>query len=155
MRERPWLKLQISGCVEPRVDRQGLREAILDDAIKRQKAEDQHETALVAIEQVEVTPDEYNKYLRRVYKTADFAKPRDLIGLIKSLPPDEMKKLLLASIEVSDKDLLHLAEARAAAVYQALSASVAASRLLVAAPKLNAEGIITEGPTTRADFSLR
>jgi len=154
LEQRPWLKLQISGRVDPRVDRQGLREALLEDEIKRRKAEDRHQnTALVAIEQVEVTPDEYNKYLWQIYKAADFAKPRDLVGMVKRLPPDEMKKLLLANIKVSDEDLRHLAEARAAAVYQALKARIAQSRLLVGAPKLNTGGV-TEGPTTRADFSL-
>jgi len=149
LEKRPWLKLQISGRVDPRVDRQGLREAILEDAIKQQKAKNEG----VAIEQVEVTPDEYNKYLWRVYKAADFAKPRNLMGMIKSLPPDEIKKMLLANIKVSDEDLRHLAEARAAAVYQVLSAKIAQSRLMVAPPKLNAEGI-TGGLTTRVDFSL-
>jgi Domain of Unknown Function (DUF748) len=149
LEKRPWLKLRISGRVDPQVDRQGLREAVLEDAIKQQKAKNEG----VAIEQVEITPDEYNKYLWRVYKAADFAKPRNLVGMAKWLPPDEMKKTLLANIKVSDEDLRHLAEARAAAVYQVLSARIAKSRLMVAPPKLNAEGI-TAGPTTRVDFSL-
>ena len=149
LEHRPSLKLQISGRVDPQVDCQGLREAILEDEIKQQKAKNEG----VAIEQVEVTPDEYNKYLWRVYKTADFAKPRDLVGMTKSLPPDEMKQMLLANIKVSDQDLRHLAEARAASVYQVLSARIVQSRLMVAPPKLSAEGV-TKGPATRVDFSL-
>ncbi|MBV8056852.1 MAG: DUF748 domain-containing protein [Deltaproteobacteria bacterium] len=150
LEQRPWLKLQITGCADPRVDRQGLGEAMLEDAIKQQKAKNEG----VAIEQVEVTPDEYNKYLWRVYKAADFAKPRGLVGMLKSLPPDEIKKMLLANIKVSDEDLRNLAEARAAAVYHVLSTRIAQSRLLMAPPQLTAEGI-TEGPTARVDFSLK
>ena len=38
-------------------------------------------------------------------------KPRGFLGMVKSLTPDEMKRLLLANIKVSDEDLHHLAEA--------------------------------------------
>src|SRR5205807_9268418 len=122
----PWLKLEIHGRVDPRVDRQGLREAMLERAIKKQKAEADHETG--PVEQVQVTPDEYNKYLWRVYKTADFAKPRDLVGMVKWLPPDDVKKLLLDHIKVTDEDLRHLADARATTVYHVLSGSIDAAR---------------------------
>jgi hypothetical protein len=145
LKQRPSLKLQISGRVDPKVDRPALREAILDDEIKQQKAKSEQ----VSIKQVEVTPDEYNKYLWHVYKAADFAKPRNLLGMTKWLPPDEIKKTLLAHITVSDEDLQHLAETRAVAVYQVLSTKIEKSRLLVAAPKVNAEGA-----ATRADLSL-
>jgi hypothetical protein len=154
LQHRPSLNLKITGRVDPRVDREGLRQATLEHAIKRQKAEAEHQTvAPGAIDEVQVTPDEYNHYLRRVYKAATFAKPRGFLGMVKSLPPDEMKRLLLANIKVSDEDLHHLAEARAATVHQALAARISQSRLQVAAPILNAEGI-TKGPTTRVDFAL-
>jgi hypothetical protein len=152
--QRRSLKLRITGRVDPRLDLQGLREATLENEVKLAKAKNEHlPTAPGAIEQVEVTPDEYVRYLRRVYRNADFAKPRDLVGMTKSLPPDEMKKLLLANIKVTEADLRNLAEARAAAVYRVLSARIDRARLVMAAPKLNAEGI-TEGATTRVDFSL-
>jgi hypothetical protein len=103
---------------------------------------------------MEVTPDEYDRYLWRVYKAADFAKSRDFVGMVKRLPPDEMKKLLLANIKITDADLQQLAEARAAAAFQALSAKIDRSRLLVTPPKLNSEGI-SKGLTTRVDFALQ
>src|SRR5262249_44644820 len=135
--------------------REGLREARLDYEIKRRKAEDEHQNVeIAAINQAEVTPDEYNKYLWRVYKSADFAKPRGVLGMVKRLPPDEMKKLLLATIVLTDEDLRQLAEARAASVYHALTTRIVPSRLLVTAPKLNVQGI-SGGVTTRVDFSLK
>jgi Domain of Unknown Function (DUF748) len=149
--KRPSLKLRITGRVDPKLDRQGLRVAMLDDEIKSEKAKDQQPA--VPIEQVELTPDEYVKYLRRVYRAADFAKPRNIVGMVRRLPPDEMRELLLSNVKVDDQDLRHLAEARASAVFKALSTQIDRSRLLIGPPKLNAEGI-TEGPTTRVDFAL-
>lgn len=155
LNQRPSLKLQMTGRADPRVDMQGLREAILETEIKRQKANNEHlSTAPAALAQMEVTPDEYVRYLRRVYKAADFAKPRDLLGMAKNLPPDEMKKLLLANIKVTDEDLRHLAQARASTVYESLSARIDRSRLVVAPPKINTEGT-SGGATTRVDFSLQ
>jgi uncharacterized protein involved in outer membrane biogenesis len=155
LEERSALKLQITGRVDPRLDTQGLREASLDNQIKRRKAETEHLNPTPAdLEEMEVTPDEYDRYLWRVYKAADFAKSRDFVGMVKRLPPDEMKKLLLANIKITDADLQHLAEARAAAVFQVLSAKIDRSRLLVTPPKLNSEGI-SKGLTTRVDFALQ
>jgi hypothetical protein len=151
LKQHPGLKLEISGRVDPKVDRKGLQEAMLEGAIKKQKAQ----AEAGPVDQVQVTPDEYNKYLWRVYKAADFAKPRDVVGMVKRLPPDDLKKLLLAHIKVSDADLRHLADARVATVHQALSGSIDAARLLTVAPKLSAEGITGQGPTTRVDFSLK
>ncbi len=150
---RPALKMRISGRVDPRVDTEGLREAILDDEIKREKARSKHLPRSASIENVSLTPDEYDRYLWRVYKAADFVKPRDLVGLVKRLPPSEMKKMLLAHIRVSSLDLRNLAEKRAQAVYEAMSKKIDRSRLLLGPPKLDAAGI-AEGPTTRVDFSL-
>ena len=39
------------------------------------------------------------------YKQAKFDKPRNFLGLTKSLPPDEMKKLLFENTHVTDDDL--------------------------------------------------
>jgi hypothetical protein len=64
---------------------------------------------------VELTPNEYEQYLAVVYKQAKFDKPRNFLGLAKSLPPEEMKKLLVENMKVTD-DLKKLAIARAVAV---------------------------------------
>jgi hypothetical protein len=94
-------------------------------------------------------------YLTRVYKTATFPKPRDFLGLDKSLPPDEMKKLLLTHMEITDEDLQHLADRRANAVRQWLSGQVDPGRLFVVAPTLETDGIKDKGKTTRVDLSLK
>jgi uncharacterized protein involved in outer membrane biogenesis/outer membrane protein OmpA-like peptidoglycan-associated protein len=153
LQERPALRLDISGRVDPQVDREGLREARLTSLIKRRKMQESggHEDA----DRVPLTPDEYDTYLMRVYKTATFPKPRNFLGMDKSLPPDEMKKLLLTNMEITDQDLQHLADERAQAVRQWLSGTVDPARLFVVAPKLTADGSNEPGKTTRVDLSLK
>ncbi len=154
LQARPALKLNICGRVDPKFDREGLPAALVEQSVAKQKLLDSDQkTADVDLASVEVTPDEYNKYLKRAYKAAKFDKPRDLLGLDKSLPPDEMKKLMIANTKVTDADLKQLAEARANAVRKALSGKIDPARLMVVAPKLNADGIKDNGKTTRADLS--
>jgi len=154
LQARPALKLNICGRVDPKFDREGLPEALVAQSVAKQKLLDSDEkTADVDLASVQITPDEYNKYLKHAYKAAKFDKPRDLLGLDKSLPPDEMKKLMIANAKVTDADLKQLAEARANAVRKALSGKIDPARLVVVAPKLNADGIKDNGKTTRADLA--
>ena len=104
---------------------------------------------------MQIPPDLYDKYLKKVYKAAKFEKPKDSIGLNKSLPPDEMKKLLVSNTDVTDADLTQLGEARAQSVRKYLSTKVDPARLFTAAPKLDASGIDDKGKPTRADLSLQ
>jgi outer membrane protein OmpA-like peptidoglycan-associated protein len=153
LQDRPALRLDISGRVDPQVDREGLREARLASLIRMRKIQESggHEDP----DRLQLTPEEYETYLTRVYKTATFPKPRNLLGLDKSLPPDEMKTLLLTHMEMTDQDLQDLADGRAHAVRQWLSGQVDPGRLFVVAPTLNTDGIKDQGKTTRVDLSLK
>jgi hypothetical protein len=154
--DRPSLKLSITGRVDPEADRQGLREASLDHAMKVQKLKDTvGKGSSVDPETIEITPDEYDKYLEDAYKAADFAKPRDFIGLHKSLPADEMKKLMVTNAKVTDDDLKQLADQRASAAREYLSHKVEPGRLFVVPPTLDAKDIKDKGKTTRVDFGLQ
>jgi hypothetical protein len=64
-----------------------------------------------------------------------------------------MKKLMIANTKVTDADLKQLAEDRAKAVRKTLSGKLDPPRIVVVAPKLNADGIKDGGKTTRADLS--
>ena len=152
LKARTALKLSISGRIDPETDKPGLREAKVDDLVTARMI-DSEGASDTASDQI--PPDLYNKYLKKVYKAAKFEKPRDMIGLDKSLPPDEMKKLLVANMEVSDGDLKNLADARAQAVRQYLSTKIDPARLFTAAPKLDASGIDDKGKTTRAELALQ
>ena len=155
LQQKSSLKLVITGAVDPKLDSDGLREAMLDYAIRRRKAGNEEGESNADLDKVKVTPDEYNKYLRRVYKAADFNKPRDFVGMTRSLPPDEMKKLILANTKITDADLRNLADARAEAVRKQLGDKIHAERLQTNAPRLNANGTAAKTPTTVTDLSLQ
>ncbi len=149
---RSALKLSVTGRIDPAVDKPGLREAKVDDQV-RVRMNDAEGTTTTADDKI--PPDLYDKYLKKVYKAAKFEKPTNALGLDKSLPPDEMKKLLVTNMEVSDDDLKNLADARAQAVRKYLSTKVDPSRLMTVAPKLDASGIDDKGKPTRADLALQ
>jgi hypothetical protein len=113
------------------------------------------DTSAAALAAVSVTPDEYAKYLRRAYRHDDLPdKPRNFLGLKKSLEPDEMRSLMETSVRVDAGAMRALAECRAAAVQGWLKGKLADTRVSLQGPKLDAQGIDDKGKTTRADFSL-
>lgn len=148
---RPALKLSITGRIDPATDKPGLHEAKVDDEVLARLKDSEGADATKG----QIPPDLYDKYLKKVYKAAKFQKPTDAIGLNKSLPPDEMKKLLIANMEVSDDDLKKLADARAASINNYLGAKIDPSRITIAAPKLDATGIDDQGKPSRADLTLQ
>ncbi|MDC6239724.1 DUF748 domain-containing protein, partial [Ralstonia solanacearum] len=152
LKDRPALKLDIIGRVDPATDRDGLRREAVNRQIREQKLKDAGDTAEA---DNTVKPEEMDKYLERAYKAAKFPKPRNAIGLAKSLPPDEMRKLMETNVQATDADLHELAQRRANAVHVALAERVEPARLFVVAPKLDAEGIKDKGKTTRVDFALK
>lgn len=152
LKDRPALKVDIVGRVDPEFDRDGLRREAVNRQIREQKLKDAGDSAEA---DTTVKPDEENKYLERAYKAAKFPKPRNMIGLAKSLPPEEMRKLMETNVQVTDADLRELAQRRANAVHVALAERVDPGRLFVVAPKLDAEGIKDKGKTTRVDFALK
>jgi hypothetical protein len=155
LQQKTELKVNIRGRVDPGVDRAGLRDAAVMHAIQEEKVKHGGgKTQDTDLDSVEITPDEYDKYIERAYKDAKFAKPHNFIGLNKSLLPDDMKKLMKINAQVTDSDLPRLADARAAVVRKYLSAKIDAPWLFVTAPMLDAKGIQGKGKTTRVDLSL-
>lgn len=157
--KKPGLTLQITGRVDPAKDVEGLRKVTVDNLIRRAKVEDNQgkhaDTSDVALAAVQITPDEYVKYLKRAYKHDDFkGKPRDYLGL-KLPKPAEMRKLMADSVPTDPKALHALAERRADAVRAWLAADkLAANRMVVEAPRLDANGIDDKGATTRVQFGI-
>ncbi|RQR32031.1 DUF748 domain-containing protein [Burkholderia sp. Bp9142] len=154
--EKPSIRLDLIGRVDPAKDTPGLRDAYVDRLVRQQKLKDvvgQGES--IDPMSVKVDPAEYGKYLARAYKAADFKKPRNLIGLQKSLPDADMKKALADHAPADDNALRTLAQQRAQAVRQYLDGKIDSSRMFVVAPKLDAKGIEDKGATTRVDFGLQ
>ncbi|ABB10282.1 DUF748 domain-containing protein [Burkholderia lata] len=154
--EKPSIRLDLIGRVDPAKDTSGLGDAYVDRLVRQQKLKDvvgQGES--IDPMSVKVEPAEYSKYLARAYKAADFKKPRNLIGLQKSLPDADMKKALADHAPADDNALRALAQQRAQAVRQYLDGKIDSSRVFVVAPKLDAKGIEDKGATTRVDFGLQ
>ena len=59
---------------------------------------------------------EYERYLKKAYQEEKFPKPKNFIGLEKSIPVPEMEKLMLTNTEVKEEDLRDLARQRSAKV---------------------------------------
>jgi hypothetical protein len=158
--DRPALKLDIAGRVDPGQDRDALKHAAVERQVKLQKFNDLVKSGEPppSVDAVEVSPTEYEPLLTRAYKAADIPnKPRNVIGLQKDLPRDEMEAALLANTKVGDEDLRALADRRADAVRASIVEGEHApeERVFVVAPRLSAEGIKDKGKTTRVDFALR
>ncbi|RQR36412.1 DUF748 domain-containing protein [Burkholderia sp. Bp9143] len=154
--EKPSIRLDLIGRVDPAKDTPGLRDAYVERLVRQQKLKDvvgQGES--IDPMSVKVEPAEYTKYLTRAYKDADFKKPRNLIGLQKTLPDADMKQALADHAPADDNALRALAQQRAQVVRQYLDGKIDSSRMFVVAPKLDAKGIEDKGATTRVDFGLQ
>ena len=137
--EKPALKLEIAGYVSPDADREGLKNYLLQRKVKAQKLNDlvKKGSPAVPVDGVVVAPEEYEKYLTLAYRAEPFPKPRNFIGMVKSLPVPEMEKLMLTNIEAGDGELRQLASQRANAVKDALlqAGKVEPERLFIVEPK--------------------
>ncbi|MDP9902657.1 flagellar motor protein MotB [Variovorax ginsengisoli] len=140
--ERPALQLTVVGTSSLEQERDAYRRQRLRDLTQSEKRRvalrgGQAATADVA----PVTDAEYPALLEAVYKRADIAKPRNLIGLAKDLPAAQMEQLLMASIPVDDDAMRQLAVQRAAAVRDdLLQQQVPGAQLFLGAVRTNASG---------------
>lgn len=157
--DRPALRLDVMPFSDPGTDREASRRLAFERQVKSQKMQDlvKRGTAVKSVDEVTVAPEEYEKYLRRAYKEAKFPKPRNAIGFVKDLPVDETEKLMLTHVQVSDDDLLKLANERAQAVKDALTGGglVAPERVFLVAPKLESPKPDDKRLGSRVDFSLK
>lgn len=157
LKDRSSLQLEISGRVDPDTDHEGLKLAMLQNKVKAQKlAEDTKKgIASGAITDIKLTPQEYNKYLEIVYKKESFDKPKNAIGLAKSLPSAEMEQLILNHLTVTDSDLQALAENRATAARNWLveNGGISSERIFVVGIQETGESAQKKG--SKAEFSLK
>jgi uncharacterized protein involved in outer membrane biogenesis len=161
MNNRPALKLDISGRVDPVNDLEGLKQASIERKVKAQKMKVlvRQGSAPKSVDDVQVEKTEYERYLKAAYGDESFPKPRNVIGLAKDLPVSEMESLMLKNTQVSDDDMRELANRRARAVQDRLLATgqVTADRLsiIAAKPVSSEEKEKSKAKLSRVDFSLR
>jgi len=153
--DRPSLQMDITGRADPVTDEAGLRKAYVDQRIRAAQARASGKSARLS--DAPLSAADRNKYLEVVYDNTKLDdKPRNFIGMAKSLPPEQMEDLLRKAAPVGDEQLRRLADARAQAVYEALQADGApADRVFMVAPELSAEGIKDKEAPSRVEFSLK
>jgi hypothetical protein len=150
--DRPALKLEATGRADGARDEAALRAQHLDRLMRAAKAKSSGDLP----GSVKIEPGERDRWLEAAYKAADLKdKPRNLVGLAKSLPPAEMEARLLAAAPGGDEELRALANQRGDRVKAYLVTKVQPERVLLTASKLGAEGIEDQGLTTRVAFSLK
>jgi hypothetical protein len=152
--DRPALKLEATGMADPVSDAEGLRDLHLARLLRAAKARaTQQPVADVVVEAAE-----RDTWLAAAYKAADIKKPRNLVGLAKTLPPAEMAALLKASAVADDAALRDLANRRGDLVKAYLSSRMAPERVLLTASKVAsapASSPKDDGPPSRVQFQVR
>jgi uncharacterized protein involved in outer membrane biogenesis len=154
--DRPALKLEITGRIDPEKDKEGLKRVQgvqRPIAAQRRSAGSSADNDSSGADQQNAA--EYERELRRAYKAANFPKPRNLVGMQKDLPVEEMEKLMMANTRIEADDLQQLAERRAKVIEAWLvdKGQVPLERIFLLAPKLKESKPEQQG--NRADFSLR
>jgi len=159
LKEKPALSLDIEGHVDLERDREGLKQFLVQRKVKAQKLNTliRQGKKVLPVDEITVEPAEYERYLTLAYKAEKFPKPKNFIGLEKSLPVEEMEKLMLTNTAVKDDDLRLLAMRRAQKVEE----------LFLGDEEISSERIFVNEPTTlqpeekkdvkqsRVDFKLK
>jgi hypothetical protein len=137
LKERPALRMTVVGAADLDSEREAFKRERLQTLLL---AEKQRAATLAGKARRDVAPvsaQEAPALLKEVYKRAEMPKPRNLLGLVKNLPPAEMEALLLAHIVVTEDSMRELAAARGAAVKDYLGTrELPAEQLFLGAPKL-------------------
>jgi len=157
--EKPNVKMDIVGHVDMVKDAEGLKRFEFDRKLKAQKLKVMMKEGnpSISLRQILIQPKEYKKYLTMAYESEDFPKPRNAIGFLKKLPPQEMEKLMLAYIQLSDGDLRLLAYRRTANVKDLIlkSGLVTPDRIFVLEPKSISSERKEKMKDSRVDFILK
>jgi hypothetical protein len=154
--DRPSLKMDIAGRADPASDEAGLRQAWVDTRVRAARARATGKSGRLDGD-APLSDTERAKYLEAAYDSAKIDnKPRNIIGMAKSLPPDQMEALMRQAAPAGEEQLRRLADARAQAAYEQLQADGAPiDRIFMVAPSLSAEGIKDDGAPNRVEFSLK
>ncbi|MDO8652355.1 MAG: DUF748 domain-containing protein [Undibacterium sp.] len=158
LNKRPGLKLDITGRIDPKSDTEGLRKESLDKKIRSIKLRDlQKKNPEILPEALTIDDADRKGYMEEIYRAEKFAKPRNLIGIAKTLPQEEMMALILSNTVVTPEALRLLAQSRADIVrdYLEQKAGISQQRLFLIAPKLDSDDIKDKGVPNRVDFSLK
>ena len=160
LKARPAVKLEAAGYVDREHDPEGLRKELMEKKIRTEKflelVKERKNQQGDSPETMKLTPEEYSKYLKVVYRKEKFPKPRTIIGTVKDLPDSEMKKLILTNTVVGTKDLQMLAADRTAAVRDFLvgKGQLDAARIFQKSPDILKEPAKKGESASRVEFGI-
>lgn len=126
--ERPALKMTVIGTASLELERDAFKREQLNALVQAEKRRvavlNGAPASAIAQGQGDngVTEAEYPVLLKAVYRRADFPKPRNLVGMMKDIPVNEMEDLLLAHLTASDDVMRELAVRRGVVVRDYLAA---------------------------------
>ncbi|MBU3738931.1 MAG: DUF748 domain-containing protein, partial [Rhodoferax sp.] len=147
--DRPALQLTVVGQAGLETEREALRQQQLQDLMRAERrraavltgatpptATASGAAGAPAQDEPALTPDEEAEWLPAVYRRADIPKPREANGALRTLPPAEMRALLLSHLDASDEALRALALRRSVAVRDHLAQrQIAPQRLFLGAAR--------------------
>ena len=153
--ERPALKMDIKGNVHFQQDKEVLHNLRFQELLKKEKYKkiSRKKDESTPLDEIIIQPDEYETYLKAAYKEAKFDKPRNILGFAKSLPPEEMEKLLRDNIIITADDLRLLAIQRAEVVKSFLveTGPVESERLFIIEPEISED----KSTAPRVEMSIK
>jgi hypothetical protein len=159
LKAKPALKLDIAGGVDMERDREGLIQYQFQRKLKAQKLNESIRKGekVESVDEITIDKQEYDRYLKRAYSAEKFPKPRNIVGMEKGLPNEEMEKLMMTHIVVKEDDLRLLATKRAETVSEALreKGEFESGRVFVIEPKTLQPEAKKDVKNSRVDFKLK
>lgn len=155
LHERPALQMTVVGEAALEAERDGWQQAQVQQMLLAEKRRRALRAGQAADSITAVAPAEEAGLLKAVYARADIKKPRNVLGMAKDLPDNEIRTLLQAHVPVPDNAMRELALARAVVVRDYLAAQeLSLKRLFLGAPVQPAAGPDWQ-PQARLELALR
>lgn len=159
LKAKPALKLDIAGGVDMERDREGLIQYQFQRKLKAQKLNEliRKGEKVESVDEITIEKQEYDRFLKKAYSAEKFPKPRNIVGMEKGLPNEEMEKLMMTHIVVKEDDLRLLATKRAETVSEALreKGEFESGRVFVVEPKTLQPEAKKDVKNSRVDFKLK
>ncbi|WP_159913725.1 DUF748 domain-containing protein [Pantoea sp. 18069] len=155
LQARPALQMTVVGEAALAAERAGWQQVQVQQMLGAEKRRQALRAGQAADRITAVAPAEESALLKAVYARADIKKPRNLLGMAKDLPDNEMRTLLQAHVPVPDNAMRELALARAVVVRDYLAAQeLPLKRLFLGAPVQPLAGPDWK-PQARLELALR
>jgi hypothetical protein len=153
--DRPALQMTITGTADTQAEGPDAQREAVETQLRTLARDEALHAGKSASAPEALTPANRSELLKTLYRQTRLPdKPRNVLGMAKDLPDDQMEALLRRNVAVTDETMRQQALARAIAVRDALVAKgISSERLFLAAPALHAAGADAAPWTPRATLS--